>query len=187
MSSTPALASKFFSLSLVLLTSSWTISVRQTSTVKLMPPAESMTTPPVCFLAAAAAAAFGMEMEEGHHQTMALSPMPKLRRPSRVWVSEEAVDRSMTRKFLCGTGSGRLPCSPETVFRTKIHERRGAVSRICLDGKQPVHEFGRVLCIVVLQVGGSIMNHAFDPWRRPCRRTADTTKPKLNLCLPVRK
>lgn len=82
--------------------SSLTISIRQETIARSLPDAKL----PV------ADAAFGMQAEAGRHQITVLSPKTKLRWSSRACLSEEAVDRRMTRKVLCGTGIGRLRCGP---------------------------------------------------------------------------
>lgn len=86
----------------VLQTNSWTISFRHESMVKSLPPVFRP------FAAAIASASFGIETDTGRHQTTVLSPMTKLRCSSRARFSGEPVDNRMMRKFLCGTGSGRL-------------------------------------------------------------------------------
>lgn len=98
------------------LSSSLTISVRQETIARSLPDAKL----PV----ADVASAVSTHAEAGRHQITVLSPIMKLRWSSRARLSEEAVDKRMTRKLLCGTGNGRLRCGSRKPLEDRNVMRR---------------------------------------------------------------
>lgn len=111
MISTPAEADSPESYMAALLVNSWMISSRHKFTVTLFSPACPV-------VAGASAAAGNADTGAGRHQTTLLSPIPNRRPSSLARFSEGAVDSNMMRKFLCGSGSGRLPASRGSFVRT---------------------------------------------------------------------
>lgn len=110
---TPADANSPQSYMAALLANSWTISSRKKVTVESL----SIACP---FVAIAPAAGRSADAGAGRHQTTLLSPIPKRRPAFCARSSGEAVDSNMMRKFLCGSGSGRLQVRDGTFVRTNM-------------------------------------------------------------------